>query len=66
MAHLMMIESWVSQNGNLLIPLLREMNHTYTFVTRDPNYYQRSIPQWKRDFSELEGARKSVKYMCGR
>ena len=34
MAHLLMIESWVGASGNLLPPLLRELGHSYTFVTR--------------------------------
>ena len=35
MAHLLMVEGWVSENGNLILPLLKELGHTYTFVTRN-------------------------------
>ncbi len=42
MAHLLMIESWVGASGNLLPPLLRSMGHTYTFVTRNPEHYQKA------------------------
>lgn len=41
MAHLLMIESWVGASGNLLPPLLQSMGHTYTFVTRNLEHYQR-------------------------
>lgn len=43
MAHLLMIESWVGASGNLLPPLLRELGHSYTFVTRKPSHYQNPI-----------------------
>jgi biotin carboxylase len=40
MAHFVMIESWVGASGNLLPPLLHQLGHTYTFVTRKPEHYQ--------------------------
>lgn len=40
MAHLLMVEGWVSENGNLILPLLKELGHTYTFVTRNPGHYK--------------------------
>lgn len=43
MAHLLMIESWVGISGNLLIPLLKSLGHTYTFVTRKPEHYQNAL-----------------------
>ena len=43
MAHLLMIESWVGASGNILPPLLKELGHTYTFVTRKPAHYQSSL-----------------------
>ncbi|MFC4597170.1 ATP-grasp domain-containing protein [Cohnella hongkongensis] len=42
MAHLLMLESWVGASGRLLPPLLKEMGHTYTFVTRKPGLYPSS------------------------
>jgi len=43
MAHLLMIESWVGASGVLLPPLLKEMGHSYTFVTRRPAHYGSSF-----------------------
>lgn len=43
MAHLLMIESWVGASGNLLPPLLKELGHSYTFVTRKPSHYQSAL-----------------------
>lgn len=47
MAHLLMIESWVGASGNLLPPLLRELGHSYTFVTRKPSHYQNPMSSEK-------------------
>jgi argininosuccinate lyase len=43
MAHILMIESWVGASGNILPPLLKELGHTSTFVTRKPEHYQISL-----------------------
>lgn len=40
MAHFLMVEGWVSETGNLIIPLLKTLGHTYTFVTRNPDHYK--------------------------
>lgn len=40
MAHFLMIEGWVSDSGNLILPLLEEQGHTYTFATRNPGHYK--------------------------
>ena len=40
MAHLLMIEGWVSESGNLILPLLKQLGHTYSFVTRNPALYK--------------------------
>ncbi|ABR48215.1 protein of unknown function DUF201 [Alkaliphilus metalliredigens QYMF] len=40
MAHLLIIEGWISDSGNLILPLLNKMGHTYTFVTRNPSLYK--------------------------
>lgn len=47
MAHLLMIESWVGASGNLLPPLLKELGHSYTFVTRKPSHYQSALSSEK-------------------
>lgn len=47
MAHLLMIESWVGASGNLLPPLLRELGHSYTFVTRKASHYQNPMSSEK-------------------
>ena len=47
MAHLLMIESWVGVSGNLLPPLLRELGHSYTFVTRKASHYQNPMSSEK-------------------
>ena len=39
MAHLLMIDSWVGGNGVILPCLLKELGHTYTFVTRNRAHY---------------------------
>lgn len=39
MAHLLMIDSWVGGNGVILPHLLKELGHTYTFVTRNRAHY---------------------------
>lgn len=39
MAHLLMIDSWVGGNGVILPRLLKELGHTYTFVTRNRAHY---------------------------
>ena len=39
MAHLLMIESWLGGNAVLLPPLLRQLGHTYTFITRSKDIY---------------------------
>jgi argininosuccinate lyase len=38
-----MIESWVGASGNILPPLLKELGHSYTFVTRKPSHYQSTL-----------------------
>lgn len=40
MAHVLIIEGWISDSGNLILPLLKKMGHTYTFVTRNPSLYK--------------------------
>ena len=47
MAHLLMIESWVGASGNLLPPLLSELGHSYTFVTRKASHYQNPMSSEK-------------------
>lgn len=39
MAHLLMIDSWVGGNGVILPRLLKDLGHTYTFVTRNKAHY---------------------------
>lgn len=39
MAHMLVIESWIDGHGRVLSPLLKQMGHHYTFVTRNPNHY---------------------------
>lgn len=41
MAHFLMVEGWVGESGNLILPLLEELGHTYTLVTRNPKHYYR-------------------------
>jgi len=39
MAHLLLIESWVEGTGRLFPKAIRDLGHTYTFVTRNPDHY---------------------------
>ncbi|MDR2360249.1 MAG: ATP-grasp domain-containing protein [Oscillospiraceae bacterium] len=43
MAHILMVESWVGASGNILPPLLKDLGHSYTFVTRKPSHYQSAL-----------------------
>lgn len=39
-AHILMTEGWKSKSGNLILPLLKKMGHTYTFVTLNSSLYK--------------------------
>ena len=45
MAHLLMIEGWISESGNLILPLLKKLGYTYTFATRNPELYKTLNPK---------------------
>ena len=40
MAHVLIIEGWISDSGNLILSVLKKMGHTYTFATRNPLLYK--------------------------
>lgn len=40
MAHVLVIEGWISDSGNLILSILKKMGHSYTFVTRNPGLYK--------------------------
>lgn len=40
MAHVLIVEGWISDSGNLILKILEQMGHSFTFVTRNPELYQ--------------------------
>ncbi len=45
MAHLLIIENWVEGTGRLLPKAIRQLDHEYTFITRNPEHYSDKISQ---------------------
>ncbi|WP_299594749.1 ATP-grasp domain-containing protein [uncultured Microbulbifer sp.] len=39
MAHLLLIENWVEGTGRLFPKAIRDLGHTFTFITRNPSHY---------------------------
>lgn len=54
MAHVLIIEGWISDSGNLILSILKKMGHTYTFVTRNPELYK--APEGHRVHPLFDGA----------
>lgn len=58
MAHLLVIEGWISESGNLILPLFKKLGHTYTFATRNSELYK--IQDSDKVHPLLEGADKVI------
>lgn len=58
MAHVLIIEGWLSDSGNLILKKLKEMGHTFTFVTRNPKLYQ--SPDFKDGHPLLTTSEKTI------
>jgi biotin carboxylase len=44
MAHLLVVESWVGPSSISIPNAIRELDHRFTFLTRNPEHYKKSSP----------------------